>query len=227
MKGTEKERVVLFLHGWGRSCEDFSFFAKQFSDRSFLMIDFPPFGKSENEIEGWGIFTYAQMVMSLCEHLKIKSVDIIAHSFGGRVAIILSAVECAFVHSCVLTGAAGLKPKRNIKYHYKVLKYKFLRKLGKDLQNQGSADYQALSPEMKKTFVNVVQTHLEDYAKQIKAKTLLVWGIEDKETPLYMGKRLNRLISSSKLELLNGGHFAFIENKMKFYAIVKQFWEED
>ncbi len=225
--GADLKRTVLLLHGWGRSHEDFDGLAELFSGRSFLAIDFPPFGKSAKDIEGWGIFTYAQMVMSLCEHLNIKSVDIVAHSFGGRVATILSAVECSFVHSCVLVGSAGMKPKRGIKYHCKVFKYKFCKKMGKNLQNQGSPDYQALSPEMKKTFVNVVETHLEEYAKQIKTKTLIVWGMEDKETPLYMAKRLNKLIKNSHLELLNGGHFAFKENKYRFFNLVKKFWEED
>lgn len=227
LKGEGKERVVLCLHGWGRSSDDFEGLVKNFSRKTFLMVDFPPFGQSEKEIVGWSIFTYAQMVMSLCEHLNIKSVDIVAHSFGGRVATIISAVECAFVHSCVLTGSAGMKPKRKLNYYYKVYRYKICKKFGKNLLNQGSQDYQCLSPAMKSTFVNVVETHLEDYAKQIKAKTLLVWGIDDDQTPLYMARRLNKLIKNSRIELLSGAHFAFMENKYKFFSLVKHFWEED
>ena len=224
--GQPCERVVLLLHGWGSPRDDFSNLINNFPQRSFLVIVFPTVGKSKKEIQGWSIYTYAQMLMSLCEHLKIKSVDIVAHSFGGRIAIILSAVECSFVHSCILVDSAGMKPRRSIKYHYKVVKYKLCRKLGKNTQNQGSKDYIALSPEMKKIFVGVVQTHLEAYAEKIKSPTLIFWGEKDKETPLYMGKRLNKLIQNSRLKVVDGGHFAFLECKLQFHAIVKKFWEE-
>ena len=33
---------IIFLHGWGRSGDDFESFASQIYDRSILLIDFPP-----------------------------------------------------------------------------------------------------------------------------------------------------------------------------------------
>ena len=225
--GVKSNRPTLLLHGWGRSSQDFDYLIQQFPERCFLAIDFPPFGKSNQEVEGWSIFTYAQMVMSLCQHLKIESVDILAHSFGVRVATILSAVECSLVHSCIFTGGAGMKPKRSIKYHYKVLRYKFCKKFGKNTDGQGSKDYLALSPAMKKVFVSVVQTHLEEYAKTINCPCLLIWGKNDDQTPMYMAERLKKLIKNSELKVIDGaGHFAFLDCPLQFFAFVKQFWEE-
>lgn len=90
----------------------------------------------------------------------------------------------------------------------------------------GSSDYKALSPEMKETFKSIVNTFLEPYAKKMTVKTLIVWGNEDKETPLYMAKRLNRLIKNSRLLLLDGGHFSFLDSPFVFYSEVNKFWEE-
>ena len=72
---------TILLHGWGCDSSIFKNLVDSFPSRSFLVIDFPPFGKSEKEIKDWNIFTYVGMLMSLCEHLDIESCDLIGHSF--------------------------------------------------------------------------------------------------------------------------------------------------
>jgi len=218
---------IIFLHGWGRSGDDFESFASQIYDRSILLIDFPPFGKSQHNVTGWNIFTYAGMVMSLCEHLNISKGDFVGHSFGGRVTIMISAVKCTLVHSCIFIDSAGMKPRRSLKYRYNQAIYKIKRKIKKSYRQKGSTDYEALSPAMKETFKNIVNTHLEAYAKKIKAKTLIVWGLQDNETPIYMARRLNKLIAGSELKILNdGGHFSFLDCKLEFFRIVNEFYKE-
>lgn len=219
--------VVVFLHGWGRSGEDFKPFENLFENKSLLILDFPPFGESEFDPSKWSIFSYANMVISLCESLEISSCDFIGHSFGGRIAIIIAALKCSLVHSCILVDSAGLKPKRTIKYRYKVFKHKICKKFGK-VSNSGSRDYQALSPEMKELFKNIVNTHLDEFCHLIKAKTLIIWGKDDKETPFYMAKRLNKKIENSRLEILeNSGHFSFLEKRLEFFCLVNDFLKEE
>ncbi len=223
-----KGRPVLLLHGWGRNMADFNALRNQFPNRSFLALDFPPFGESDKNIQGWDIFTYVGMVMSLCDHFGIDSVDVVGHSFGGRIAIILSAVRCALVHSCILIDSAGMKPKRSLKFRLKKVRYKLYKKMGKNLQGFASSDYLALPQNMRGTFSNIVSTHLENYAKASNSRTLIIWGEKDAETPLYMAKRLNKYIRKSKLEILtNAGHFSFTDCPLQFFALVKKFWEEE
>ena len=215
---------IIFLHGWGRSGDDFDMQASFFKDRTILTIDFPPFGRSQQDIKGWNIFTYAGLLMSLCDHLNIETADFIGHSFGGRILIIVAAVKRSLVHSCILVDSAGMKPRRSLKYKFNLALYKFKRKLGLKSLRQGSPDYAKLSPEMKETFKSIVGTYLEPYAQKIANKTLIVWGRLDNETPLYMAKRLNKLIKNSKLVVLeNGGHFSFIDCPLEFYNIVNEF----
>lgn len=224
--GKSSSRATLLLHGWGRSSQDFENFASAFPNRYFVALDFPPFGKSQTP-EDWSIFTYVQMVISLCEHLKITEVDLVGHSFGGRVAILLCAVNRSYVHSCILVGSAGIKPKRKISYFLKVSRYKILKRFGKNVERFGSEDYKALSPQMRKTFVSIVNTHLDAFARTITTPTLIVCGRDDRQTPLYMAKKLNKYIRNSQLEIIeNAGHFAFQECPMIFYGIVKRFWEK-
>ena len=225
--GKGEGRIVLLLHGWGASGEVFQPLIEAFPERRFLCIDFPPFGKS-GEPQDWTIFSYASMVMSLCEHLGIETCDILAHSFGGRVAILLCALKCSLVHSCILTGSAGMKPRRTLSYHIKVLKYKIRKKFHQDVSSFGSDDFKNLSnsPQMKNTFISIVSTYLEQYCQKMPQKTLLVWGNDDKETPLYMAKRLNKKIKFSSLKILPGGHYVFLDSPLAFYKTINQFWEE-
>lgn len=227
LHGRKNEKPTLLLHGWGSSSEVFNGLVESFPEKFFVAVDFPPFGKSSTEPCLWTIFSYASMVMSLCEHLGIHEVDILGHSFGGRIAILLSSIGCLNVHSCILVDSAGMKSKFSLKSHIKVLKYKTLKFFRKNVEGYGSVDYQALSPCMKGVFVNIVNTFLEPYLPKISAQTLIVWGKDDQETPLYMAKRLKRKIKNSRLTILNGGHFVFLDCPLSFYKVVREFWEAE
>lgn len=218
---------VLLLHGWGCDSKIFHDLIEKFPEKSFLTIDLPPFGKSSSNIEKWNIFTYVGMLMSLLDYLRIDKCDILGHSFGGRLAIILSAVKCSLVQSCILVDSAGMRPRRTLKYYYKIYKYKINKKFKKSTLNQGSKDYLELPPHLKKVFNSIVNTFLEDYCKKISTKMLLIWGKNDKETPLYMAKRIHRKVKNSELHVIeNAGHFPFLDCSFEFYKIINDFWED-
>lgn len=225
--GKEGERVTLLLHGWGCDGDEFESIVTKFPDRYFLTLDLPPFRNSGKVNENWNMFTYANMVISLCEHMKISDCDILAHSFGGRIAIIISALRSELVNSLVLVGCAGLRPRFSLKRYIKVKKYKLKKRLGKNTDNMGSEDYRRLDEATKKVFVSIVNENLRDFCSKIKAESLIVCGENDKDTPLYMAKKLSRLIKNSKLVVLkDAGHFAFLDSPLVFYKEIDKFWEE-
>ena len=94
-------------------------------------------------------------------------------------------------------------------------------------ENAGSSDYRALDPECRSTFVSVVNTFLEEYCYQIKAPTLIIFGKQDEVTPLYMAKRLNKLIKNSTLEVVeHAGHFCFEDRPIKIVELLSKFLKE-
>ena len=224
----ESNNPVILLHGWGRNCEDFADLIKFYPHISFLVVDFPPFGKSSKDIEGWGLLTYADMLTSLCEKLNIRSAILVGHSFGGRIAIIVSATNCTLAQKCILIDSAGIKPKRSVGFKIKRFNYKLRKFFHLKQKYLGSSDYQVLSPAMKKTFIDIVNTPLDKYAKKIKAKTLIVWGKNDNETPLYMAKKLLNFIPDSTLKVIEKGtHFSFLDCPLEFASIFIDFLEEE
>lgn len=169
---------------------------------------------------------YCKDVESFIKENNIKNPCVIAHSFGGRIAIKLASKNKKLFNKIVLTGSAGLKPKFSFKRWFKRFLFKILKPFVKKdkLLRFYSKDYNALSPVMKKSFIKIVNEHLNKNAEKIENKTLIIFGEKDKETPLYMAKKLHKKIKDSELYIIKrAGHFCFIDSPNIFNEKVKEF----
>lgn len=226
---------VLFLHGWGADKESFRCISDRLKkDFCTVRIDFSGFGQSEPPIfEGWGVEDYADNLAAFIRKQGLVDTSIVAHSFGGRVAIVLCAKYPELVKKLVLVDSGGMR-RFSLKRCWKIFLYKVAKRLvgfglkkKSSLKKYGSADYKSLDVGMKNTFKKVVRQDLSAFAKKIKCPTLIVWGGKDKETPLWMGKKLDRLISNSGLAVFkNAGHFSFVDESASFAAAIRYFFEE-
>ena len=221
-------KTIIFLHGWAGSTSSFLRLATALSDKyRCILVDFAGFGATPEPNQPYKLRDYTNDLDALLIDLNIKECFFVAHSFGGRVAIDYASQE---VHSqikgMVLISSAGIKPRRGMKYYYKVSNYKIRKKLGLNTANYGSDDYRALSPVMKGTFVNIVNEYSNKKLHNIHTATLIINGDKDNETPLYMAKKLNRGIKESALIVLKGrGHFVYLEEEYKCYKIIDSFLE--
>lgn len=236
--------TVLLLHGWGCDGSIFAAFEKEWSQHaSVLVVDFPGHGKSAEPPVPWGVPEYAQQIAQLLQDLSVKKVRIIAHSFGGRVAIYLASHHPECVEKMVITGGAGLRKPSAQMQSRKQKTYKRLKSLAQLLgkipfmaglaakfqealvQKYGSADYKRLNANMRQTFVKVINQDLSEYLPKIQASTLLVWGSADTETPLWMGQKMEQEIPDAGLVVFEGrSHFAFVEEWQRFQVIVNTFF---
>ena len=239
--------TLLLLHGWGCDGSIFSFIEDGFRDMaSFVTVDFPGHGKSGEPPVPWGVGEYAEQIYQLLRQLSIQKVSVIAHSFGGRVAVYMASKHPEMVEKMVVTGGAGIKPpvsqrqskrQRRYKRYQRILsafkKCRLLAPLVEKWQAKlrkryGSADYNRLSDGMRQTFVKVISEDLFPMLKTIQAPTLLVWGSEDTETPLWMGQQMEQQIPDAGLVVFEGRtHFAFVEEWQRFLVIVKAFMKGD
>ena len=242
LMGSGKRRVVL-LHGWGCSTELMKPVADALSaDMTVLLVDFPAHGMSSQPPEPWGVPEFAACLKELLVKLDFLPCSVIAHSFGGRVTIELASADETLFDRIILTGAAGIRKQGDGKASRKTTVYKRLKSLVELarrlrvfgtlpdrwqealIQKYGSKDYAALSPEMRRTFVKVVNYDQADKLSAIKNSTLLVWGDKDTETPLWMGRQMEKSIPDSALIVLDGGtHFAYLEQRARFNAIARSF----
>ncbi|MBQ8557058.1 MAG: alpha/beta hydrolase [Clostridia bacterium] len=245
LSGTGSRRVVL-LHGWGCSTKLMKPVADHLSkDMTVLSVDFPAHGKSGRPAEPWGVPEFAACLLELLKRLEFLPCSVIAHSFGGRVTIELASADASLFERIILTGAAGIKPPSSGQASKRTQTYKRLKAVCEGMkkarifgslperwnealiQKYGSKDYAALDPEMRKTFVKVVNYDQTDKLASIRNSTLLVWGDKDTETPLWMGQKMEKAIPDSGLVVLSGGtHFAYLEQAVRFNAIAHNFLME-
>lgn len=223
---------ILFLHGWGGSIDSFIYFARKMQKTNdCILVDFPPFGNSDNLKVDWSICDYAEMIVKLLENLGLKKVNIVAHSFGGRITIEICSKKLFKVDKILLTGCAGIKIK-SFKKQIKILRYKFLKFLSsiklysnKKLLRFGSSDYKNLDNIMKKTFVNIVNYDQTCLLSKINCSVLLIWGRFDKETPFYFTKVFKKNIKDCGVIALNGGHFAYLEFSNLFLSVMINYFK--
>lgn len=231
-KEEKGKTTLLFLHGWGCDNSIFDSVRRQLPYTT-IAIDLWGFGKSDNvDIEGWTVEQYADCLYQWVNTQQLHDFIIVAHSFGGRVALVFASKYSHLVSALIITGGAGMR-RFSLQRCAKVALYKTKKFLvacgflsGKCLLHSGSVDYRsAVGSANKNTLVKVVTQDLSPYAKAIACKTLLLWGSQDKETPLWMARRLNRLIKDSFVIEIDGSHFAFVENNVLFSAIVTSWIE--
>ncbi|MEK7136528.1 MAG: alpha/beta hydrolase [Patescibacteria group bacterium] len=236
--GPAKTKTVLLLHGWGSNLHTFDNLAEKLkNDFRVVVLDFAGFGESELPREIWGVGEYANLVKSFLNKINIKPDFIIAHSFGGRVAIKLVGLGLCVPEKLVLIGAAG--PKIELVGKQKIFSVlaktfswvlrlpiinRFRNKVRHKIYNHiGSTDYISAGP-LQKIFIKVVNEDLTDLARNINRPTMLIWGDKDQDSPLATGKILNQLIKGSQLEVIpETGHFVHEEQAEVVGEIVTKF----
>ncbi len=242
-----KGKPLIVLHGWGANNEVMLPLTTSLKlKRTFYLIDFPGFGESPEPDSAWSVDDYANFVENFIKHLKLDKPDIIAHSFGGRVMLKLCArtENENKIGKVLITGGAGMKPKRPLKYYLrkylaKTIKFPFTL-LPEPAQTKGlewlrttavwkslgSSDYKTLSGTMRQVFVKTVSEFLEPTLSKIPHEVLLLWGSEDDSTPLYQAKRMEKGIKNAGLAIIDGaGHYAFLDRPHQFRIITETFFK--
>lgn len=222
----KSEVTFVFLHGWGLNGDSFNKIINKLLDASVLKIDLYGFGKSKMPKNYFDTYEYAYQIFLLLKKLNIRNIILVGHSFGGRLAILLSSVFDINILSCVLTSSAGLNRFSLIKW-IRVRIYKVKKKIcklrGVELvdKNAGSLDYRNANEQLKRVLIRVVNQDLRMYLSKIKIKTLLVWDKRDRDTPYWMCKKLHKIIEKSKIITFeSGGHFTAFYNTNKFAKLL-------
>jgi pimeloyl-ACP methyl ester carboxylesterase len=245
-KITGEGKPLVILHGWGSSCQVLEPAAQQLSHiRKSYLMDLPGFGMSPEPPEAWSVDDYADLVEAFINSIEGDKVDMLVHSFGGRITLKLLARQGIKnrIDKVLITGGAGMKPKRKLsfflkKYFAKSLKLPFLilpgslrtRALNWLRQTSlwkrlGSSDYSKLSGVMRGTFVKSVTEHLDSMLPQIDHEVLLLWGEKDDATPLYQARRMESGLKNSALVVIDGaGHYAFLDKPKQFAAIAEAYF---
>lgn len=227
--GNEKGKDIILLHGWGQNIEMMKFIGDRLSsDFHITILDFPGFGNSEEPKEAYSNDDYVEVVEELAKELKLKNPILIGHSFGGRIAIKYSSKKENNVSKVVLFGAPCIREQKKLplktRIFKKIKKIPGLKWLAEIMKNYiGSRDYKAASPIMRQVLVKTVNEDLLENAKKITAPTLLIWGDNDTEAPLYLAEKAEKQMKDAALIVLPGTHYAYLENLDQVIRILNSF----
>lgn len=241
VSGNENGAPVILMHGWGCNHTTVRSISAIFEPAMKVFnLDLPGHGASQEPPEVWGIEDFTKLVEKFISKLNISNPILIGHSFGGRIAILLSSRNK--VGKVVLVDTAGIKPKRSLKYYWKVYSFKTMKKFlllffGKEKggemieklrANKGSADYRNSSPMMRAVMSKCVNEDLKHVMPSIKSSTLLVWGENDTATPLSDAKTMEKLIPDAGLvSFPECGHYSFLDNPFGFRAVIMEFFKTE
>lgn len=210
--GELQSPAVLILHGWGASKELMKrAFGGELSGFCHIYLDLCGFGKSGIS-HPLTTAEYAKIVLAFLRQKEFVPKIIIAHSFGGKVATLLS--EQIPLKVLVLLSSAGIVWQKSFKVRAKIAIFKCLKMLGISGFRSffASKDVAGMSQTMYETFKNVVDEDFCEFFKAVKCRTLIFWGLDDTATPLKSGQKLHSLIANSEFYALKGGHFFFLKN---------------
>jgi non-heme chloroperoxidase len=202
------ERQILFLHGWGSNKEVMkAAFADKFRDFALIFVDMPGFGKSPTE---YVLKTddYARIMKSFLDLSSYSPSIIFGHSFGGKVATLLSPPLL-----CLLS-SAGIVEKKPFKVRAKIKIFKLSKKIFGDSLYRffATKDADGMPKNMYETLKNVVDEDFSSYFANFKNKALIFWGINDKATSLESGRKITTLIKNSRFYPISGDHYFFLKN---------------
>jgi Predicted hydrolases or acyltransferases (alpha/beta hydrolase superfamily) len=233
--------VILFLHGWGSHFMLFGDILDSLTSHyRVLALDFPGCGGTPEPPQAWTLDDYCDFVTAFLQERGVERVILLGHSHGGRVSIQLAARAALpfAITKLILVDSAGVRAKRTTAQKSRTAVYKTVRNLlsVRWVEEQfpealeawrarhGSADYNAASPIMRETLVNMVNMDLTHLMPLIGQPVLLIWGERDDATPLSDAKTMERLFPDAGLVVLPGaGHYSFLEQKYTFMRVLDSF----
>lgn len=216
-------RDLVLLHGWGGSSKTIEPLATSLADRGFrvISIDWPGSGDTPIPKESLFLKDYANLLIENIVELKLVDPVFVGHSFGGKVLLKTSLMYPGVFKKIVLIAASGIKPNNSLKKAVfkkistgakKITALPVLNKVEDKLRYSyykyivREMDYYR-SEKLRETFKNILDESLDEEINKIKVDTLIIWGDNDRMTPLWMGEKIKKLITNSEIKIFRGfGH---------------------
>ncbi len=232
--------AILILHGWGGSSNSWVGVGEILAREKFKVIipDLPGFGKSKTPPMPWSVTEYAKWTIEFVNLQDLKEFFLLAHSFGGRVAIKLATQYSKKIKKLIFCAAAGIKPKPEIEtkiifWLTKIGNLIFTPKPLKRLKDAARnlfyiflrhKDYVKADGTMRETIKKVLEEDLLPELSKIETKTLIVWGEKDKIVPLKYAYIFKEKIKDSELKIIPKiGHTPNLEATEKLAQLIINF----
>jgi len=209
--------TLVILHGWGSSKEKWQALKKELEKKEIRVLapDLPGFKDESKLSRAWTFDDYLRWLEALLK--KEEKFFLLGHSFGGGLAVKFASRHPDKIKGLILVsaGIVRMKTKKIVliskiahifnnfcflpgyKTAQKLIYYKILKR----------PDYLKAKGELKQTFKNIIAEDLTPILSKIKTRTLIIWGKNDKLTPLQDAEIIHKNLKNSQLKIFdNVGH---------------------
>jgi len=224
-----KENLVI-IHGWGKKHSWERVVSQLENNFNIFLLDLPGF---DFQIEK--PYNFDDYIQFLESKINLNNYYLLGHSFGGALSLLYSLKHPEKIKKLILYNPAIIREE-----NLKIKISQFLSQIFKKVKNKlpskisyfirklyyrffiKSYDYFLSDENLKETF-RQIRKDLQEEARNLKVKTVLIWGKKDKITPLKHGKKLNQIIKDSTLVIVEGGHSFHKENPEKFCKVLTSY----
>ncbi|WKZ31201.1 MAG: alpha/beta hydrolase [Candidatus Dojkabacteria bacterium] len=226
---------ILFVHGWGGSVESlrglFST-ASKYRYKAYL-LDLPGFGNSDAPTTTWGVEEYALFLRKFIVALGLHEVIYFGHSFGGGLGAYISAESPDLIKNLILCAAAIRRSPKESKASSTIKKvvpnYEQYKEKARPLRKLYYKIFYPLSdtlknPKLEESYRKIITQDLTDRLEKINKPTLILWGDQDRYTPVEEAVMINEKISGSKIKIYQGvGHSLPISQPENIFIEIDNF----
>lgn len=248
---------LLFIHGSGPGVSAYAnwrlilpIVGKHNHAYAMDMVGFGYSDKPTGEEVDYGIDLWTQQIKDFMDAMEFDKVNIVGNSFGGSLAISVALKYPERVNKIITMGAMGVEMDipygLNEVWGYQGTKehmgelidlFTYNKSFASDeligVRHEASREpgfheaFSSMFPYPRQSSVDDL-SFPDDEIKNIKHKTLLVHGREDKVVPVENSYRLINLLENADLHIFGGcGHWVQIEKSEEFGELVNNFTREE
>lgn len=231
---------IVLLHGWGATVTKLIPLKKELEKKGWqvLLPKLPGFDLAAPKI-AWGLSEYVEFVHNKAEKgFGGSGYYLFGHSFGGRITL-KSAIEGNNkLAGIVLCSASGISRGNHVKRAVFIIFAKtgkalmflpfiarFWRKIIYKLA--GEHDYEKTRGVMKDVFKKIITENLKNKIDSINTPALILWGKQDKMTPVKDSFFLKNNLKQSKLVVFESDGHRLPYNKPKKLSLEIDKWAKN
>ncbi len=231
--------VLLLLHGLFGALSNWDRVVAKFSQEYRVIIPLLPIYTMP--VREAGLTALNKFVEDFVVMKDLNEVNIIGNSLGGHVGLIFTLKNETKVKRLILTGSSGLfenamggsYPRRgSYEYIQERVAYTFYdpKTATKELVDEVFETTKSIPKALRIVAIakSAQRNNMADEITNIKAPTLLIWGLNDTITPPYVAHEFDRLIPNTTLRFVDKCcHAPMMERPDDFNEILFEFLSQE
>ena len=228
-------QVLMLLHGLFGALSNWEGVVNHYKKHFRVVIPMLPI--YEMPIKEAGLVGLREFTERFVAMKQLSNMIIMGNSLGGHVGILYTLANPDKVSKLVLTGSSGLFENTMGGSYPRRGSYDYIRErvaytfhdptvASKELVDEVFETTKSIPKCMRIVAIakSAQRNNLALELVNIKAPTLLVWGLNDTITPPMVGHEFNRLIPNSELKFIDKCcHAPMMEHPEKFNQLVEDF----